>query len=129
MEIWKDIKGYENLYQISNKGRVKSLSHINNLGRLRPECILGNRPNDRGYHTSVLYNNGKSKTFKVHRLVASAFLDNINNKPQVNHKDGIKSNNNVENLEWATISENMKHAFKNGLVTIKTRRNKKGQYI
>jgi len=129
MEIWKDIKGYENLYQISNKGRVKSLSHINNLGRLRPECILGNRPNDRGYHTAVLYNNGKSKTFKVHRLVAFAFLDNINNKPQVNHKDGIKSNNNVENLEWATISENMKHAFKNGLVTIKTRRNKKGQYI
>ena len=129
MEIWKNIKDYENLYQISNKGRVKSLAHINNLGRLRPECILGNRPTDRGYHTVVLYNNGKAKTFKVHRLVAAAFIDNLNNKPHVNHKDGIKSNNTLENLEWVTISENIKHAFENGLIKAKTSRNSKGQYI
>lgn len=125
MEIWKDIIGYENLYQVSNIGRVKSLSHINNLGRLRPECILGNRPTDRGYHTAVLYNNGKCKTFKVHRLVATAFLYNEMNKPHVNHIDGIKSNNNVENLEWCTISENIKHAFKTGLNKGRFSKNKK----
>jgi hypothetical protein len=129
MEIWKEIKGYEGLYQVSNYGRIKSLSHINYLGRLRQECILGSRLSDRGYHTAVLYNNGKPKSFRVHQLVAKAFIDNPFNKPHVNHLDGIKSNNFIDNLEWVTISENQKHAFKNGLNRITCKRNEKGKFI
>lgn len=129
MEIWKDVQGYENLYQVSNYGRIKSLAHINNLGRLRPECILGVRLSDRGYHTAVLYNNGKPKSFRVHQIVAKAFIPNPENKPHVNHLDGVKSNNCVENLEWVTISENMKHAFKIGLNKISCERDSKGRFI
>lgn len=129
MEIWKDIEGYENLYQVSTYGRIKSLSHINNLGRLRPECILGIRLSDRGYHSAVLYNNGKPKSFRVHQLVARAFIPNPNNKPHVNHLDGVKGNNLVENLEWVTISENAKHAFKTGLNRITCERDEKGRFI
>ena len=129
MEIWKEIKGYEGLYQVSNYGRIKSLSHINNLGRFRPECILGNRLTDRGYHTAVLYNNGKPKSFRVHQLVAKAFIDNSLNKPHVNHLDGVKSNNFVDNLQWVTISENQKHAFKIGLNKISCERDSKGKFI
>jgi hypothetical protein len=129
MENWKDVKGYEGLYQVSNLGRIKSLSHINYLGRLRQKCILGNRLSDRGYHTAVLYNNGKPKSFRVHRLVANAFIDNSNNKPHVNHIDGVKSNNLVTNLEWVTISENQKHAFKTGLNKINCSRDSKGKFV
>lgn len=129
MEVWKDIEGYENLYQVSTYGRIKSLSHINNLGRLRPECILGIRLSDRGYHSAVLYNNGKPKSFRVHQLVARAFIPNPNNKPHVNHLDGVKGNNLVENLEWVTISENAKHAFKTGLNRITCERDEKGRFI
>jgi hypothetical protein len=93
MEIWKEIKGYENLYEVSSYGRIKSLSHIDNLGRLRPECILGNRLSDRGYHTVVLYNNNKPKSFRTHQLVAKAFISNPHKKPHVNHLDGVKGNN------------------------------------
>jgi hypothetical protein len=129
MEIWKDIDGYKNLYQVSNFGRIKSLSHVNNLGKLRQECILGNRLSDRGYHTAVLYNNGKPKSFRVHRLVAFAFIPNLDNKPHVNHIDGVKSNNLVENLEWVTISENQKHAFDIGLNKINCERDSKGKFV
>jgi hypothetical protein len=129
MEIWNDVEGYENLYQISNYGKVKSLSHINNLGKLRPECILKDRFTDRGYNTAVLYNNGKPKTYKVHRLVAKAFIENISNKPHVNHIDGDKKNNFVDNLEWVTISENQKHAFRTGLKTISCKRDAKGKFL
>jgi hypothetical protein len=129
MEIWKNIEGYENLYQISNYGKVKSLSHINNLGKLRPECMLKDRYTDRGYNTAVLYNNGKRNTFKVHRLVAKAFIKNILNKPHINHIDGNKSNNFVLNLEWVTISENQKHAFKIGLNKVNCKRDSKGKFL
>jgi hypothetical protein len=129
MENWKDVQGYEGLYQVSNLGRVKSLSHVNYLGRLRQECILGNRLSDRGYHTAVLYNNGKSKSFRVHRLVANAFIENPNNKPHVNHIDGVKSNNLVSNLEWVTISENQKHAFKTGLNKVNCKRDSTGKFV
>jgi|LakMenEpi03Aug12_release.lakeMendotaPanAssembly.Ray.scaffolds.fasta_scaffold1209567_2 hypothetical protein len=129
MENWKDVEGYEGLYQVSNLGRIKSLPHVNYLGRLRQECILGNRLSDRGYHTAVLYNNGKPKSFRVHRLVANAFIDNPNNKPHVNHIDGVKSNNLVSNLEWVTISENQKHAFKIGLNKISCDRDSRGKFV
>jgi len=107
-EIWKDIEGYEGLYQISNLGNVKSLY-------FEPPIILKSSKDSRGYLYVVLSKNGKQKIGRIHRLVASAFICNPKNKPQVNHIDGVKSNNTVKNLEWVTNAENMKHASKNGL--------------
>lgn len=104
-EEWKCINGYENLYQISNFGNIK-----NNKGQ-----ILKQFKNHKGYLITQLSNNGKSKTFIVHRLVAQAFIPNPENKPQINHKDTNKLNNYIDNLEWVTNSENKKHAKLNGL--------------
>ena len=101
-EIWKDIKNYEGLYQISNLGRVKSLWY----GR---EKILIPVKLKNGYLRVILCKNGILKTYYVHRLVAEAFLDNPNNLPQVNHKDENKQNNNVENLEWCTNEYNINY--------------------
>ncbi len=93
-EIWKDIKDYESLYQISNHGRVKSLSRqitSHNKGYTRKERIR--KPFDtKGYYSVTLHKNSKRKTFLVHRLVAQAFISNPENKPEVNHKDGDKKN-------------------------------------
>ena len=101
-EIWKDIKGYEGLYQISNTGRVWSVQ--------RQKYLMAYIAN--GYYKVDLYaKNGKRKKEYVHRLVALAFIDNPNNLPQVNHIDGNKINDNVENLEWVTVKENMYHSY------------------
>lgn len=103
MEVWKDIKGYESLYQVSNTGKIKSL-------RFGRERIL--KPIKRqGYLRVDLI----SKWFSVHRLVALHFIPNPENKPEVNHKDGDKKNNCVDNLEWNTAQENMRHAHDTGL--------------
>jgi len=99
------ILGYENLYSISKNGEVLS----NNGKKLKTEITKF------GYCRCALYSNGNTKRFAIHRLVAMAFIPNPENKPQVNHKDGNKKNNCVENLEWVTASENIFHAFKNGL--------------
>lgn len=107
-ELWKDIQGYEGLYQVSNTGKIKSL----HLGKNR---ILRSTPNSCGYHKVELYKNKKSKVFYVHRIVAMSFIDNTYGKPQINHIDGNKNNNSVSNLEWVTASENQKHALKNNL--------------
>lgn len=104
MEEWKDIKGYEGKYQISNRGRVKSLGN----NKTRKEKIL--RPGKRNNYLFInLYKNGKSKKYNIHRLVAEHFLPNPDNLPVINHKDENKLNNNVENLEWCTQEYNMNY--------------------
>lgn len=112
MEIWKDIEGYNNKYQISNYGRVKSL-YNNHLEKR--EVILKPRKSNNGYLYINLYKNSKCKTKRIHRLVAEAFLYNKNKLEQVNHIDGNKLNNNVNNLEWISASDNCKHAYINSL--------------
>lgn len=110
-EIWKDIKGYENRYQISNLGNVKSKeryekNNINGGKRLIKEHIL--KPNIRnGYYVVQIKKNGKRHTFQVSRLVAEAFIPNPKNKSQVNHIDYNRLNNKVINLEWTTVLENI----------------------
>jgi hypothetical protein len=101
-EKWKTVKGFED-YKISNFGRIKSLK--NNRTR-----ILKHGSNPSGYCISSFFVNGKQFSFLTHRLVASHFLTNYKSKKEVNHRDGDKKNNHVFNLEWATRSENMKHA-------------------
>lgn len=105
-EIWKDIKEYEGLYQISNTGKVRSFL-TNKLLKLAI--------NHKGYKVTYLYKNGKRKTISVHRLVAINFILNPHNYPQVNHIDGNKQNNNMDNLEWCDNDYNQRHAQKNGL--------------
>ena len=102
MEIYVDIKGYEGLYQVSNKGNVKSL--ISNKGTKREKIL--NPIIGRGYNRVRLFKNKQNRLYSVHRLVAEAFLPNPNNYPCVNHKDECKTNNNVENLEWCTHKYN-----------------------
>lgn len=111
MELWKDIKDYEGRYQISSYGNIRSLNYLGhgNIRKLAP------MKDTKGYLRIGLYCNGKRKIFKIHRLVAQAFIDNPCNKAEVNHKDGVKTNNCVENLEWATARENSLHAYKHGL--------------
>jgi len=105
-EIWKDIEGYEGLYQVSNLGRVKSI--ITNI-IMKPSYCKSN------YLKVKLCKNGRQKTIQIHRLVAENFIDNIYNKPQINHIDCNKENNRVDNLEWVTAKENTAHAINNGL--------------
>lgn len=116
-EVWKDIKGYEGLYQVSNLGRIKRLkkSFIDSLGRKYhyDERIYKLQKDNNGY---LLVTLPKSRLFRVHRLVASAFLENPNNLKEINHIDGNKSNSNVLNLEWVTHKQNMKHALESGLM-------------
>lgn len=114
-EVWKDIKGYEGLYQVSNFGRIKSLERKRiDRNQILPEKILSIRKKENGYLTVSLNKNTKDKKHLVHRLVAQAFIPNIDNKPCINHKDENKTNNNVDNLEWCThkYNSNYNNLFK-----------------
>jgi hypothetical protein len=115
IEEWKPVERFESLYQVSNIGRVKSLGRIGvKSGNIKPniwkERILSGYSKS-NYPKVGLRKDGIQTTFNVHYLVAKAFVANPNNKPFVNHKDGVRSNNNFENLEWVTHQENMKHAY------------------
>ncbi|MHB8096079.1 MAG: NUMOD4 domain-containing protein [Erysipelotrichaceae bacterium] len=113
-EIWKDVKNFEGLYQISNLGNVKSLKKMHGV-LLKEERILKPSLSKHGYRKVNLCKCSKFTYIVVSRLVAINFIDNPYNKPQVNHIDGIKTNDNVNNLEWCTASENLIHAYKTGL--------------
>lgn len=113
-EIWRPIKGYEGIYEISHLGRIKSLSRFTYQNHWIKEKILS--PSICcGYLVAGLSKNGITKCYKYHRLLAIAFIPNPNSLPQINHKDGDKQNNNLENLEWCDCQHNVKHAFANGL--------------
>ena len=118
-EEWKDITGYEGMYQISNLGNVRSLVRDRCNGGVLKEKILRNRPSKSRtgavYYQVALFKNGKRKNFSVHRLVANEFIPNTENKPFINHIDGNPSNNHVSNLEWCTPKENTIHAWEMGL--------------
>lgn len=111
-EIWKDIEGYEGLYQISSFGRIKSLKRLGEDGRQLPEKIL-KTSNSHGYRSIVLRKNGKSWTYSVHRLVGKTFVPNPENKPCINHKDENRKNNHADNLEWVTQKENANYGTRN----------------
>lgn len=126
MEVWKDIPGYEGLYQVSNLGRVKSLDRVVQKGettrRFHGKIIAASNKKN-GYLQIKLYKNGVRQFYGVHRLVAECFVLNPDGKPQVNHIDGDKRNNRADNLEWCTASENQLHAVSHGLHGAKLERN------
>ena len=124
-EIWKDVVGYEGIYQVSSLGRIKSLPKKIKMRNqfTEKEMILKPLKTKGGYYSIHLANGkGNRKRCQIHRLVAKAFLSNPNNKPQVNHIDGNKKNNCVSNLEWCTAKENNTHALKTGLKELSYRR-------
>lgn len=101
-EIWKDVVGYEQYYQISSHGKLRSVRR----GR-----IMSAPPNSSGYHHTSLNAKGSTKGIYIHLIVAGHFVDNPFSKPEINHKDGDKSNNKCNNLEWVTKCENMRHSY------------------
>lgn len=114
MVIWRDIIGYEGIYQVSNTGEVKRIGvYTNQTGKTwSSERLLNPSIKENGYMFVGLSKNGKVSAKYIHRLVAMAFIDNPLKKPTVNHKDGNRRNNNVENLEWSTFLENNMHSIK-----------------
>ena len=116
-EVWRDIEGYEGLYQVSSEGRVKSLErklpHWRGGERIQKERILKPRVDRDGYLRLDLHAGGKTRTFFVHRLVCQAFHENPDNKPQINHINEIKTDNRACNLEWCTCKQNINHGSRN----------------
>lgn len=123
-ETWKPVAGYEGFYEVSNQGRVRSLDKlrvgsngwVNCTFHVRGRILKPYRTGKgEGYQTVELHKNGKGKNKKVHRLVAEAFLPNPDSLPEVNHIDGDKNNNSVNNLEWASGKDNIQHSYNTGL--------------
>ena len=114
-EQWKAIKGNREIYEVSNFGNVRTKDREGARGRNIKGHVLAQHDNSNGYPRCDMNFDGKRKSYLVHRLVAKSFIPNPENKPDVNHKNGNKHDNSVENLEWCTKSENEKHAWKTGL--------------
>lgn len=118
-EIWKDIKGYEGKYQVSNYGRVKSLwiehNTFNGIKKIQREKILLQKKDNLGYISYGLFKNGKSKRLRAHKLVVEAFIGTIPKDMAVNHINGIKTDNRIDNLEICTFSHNIREAFRLGI--------------
>lgn len=119
-EIWKDIKGYEGLYQISNLGRVKSLERICfqsplKKRKINEKIMKFDKSSKAGYIRISLNKDGNKKKYSVHRLVAQTFIPNPHNYPQINHIDENKQNNNINNLEWCTVKYNNNYGSRKGL--------------
>lgn len=118
---WIDIRGYEGIYQICKAGKVRSLDKIvNNYPHSKRKCkgrVLKPLADKLGYHYFQLSDkDGNIKNHKLHRLLCTMFIPNPNSYPEVNHKNGVKHDNRLENLEWCTHQQNMKHAYDNGLI-------------
>ena len=122
-EVWKDVAGYEGLYQVSNLGRIKSMERYckdRSSVRLIPETfkkasLSGTEKNGQHYLQVALFKDGKRRLYRIHRIVAEMFIPNPENKEVVNHKNGNKHDNRVDNLEWCTNAENNAHAISTGL--------------
>ena len=135
-DIWKDVRGYEGLYVVSDSGQIKSIArtkpYLNGV-RKRQEQIMRWHLVNGGYAQLMLTNKrGERHSYLVHRIVAEAFVPNPSNLPQVNHIDGNKLNNRAENLEWCTAKENMVHSLNSGLRTdakLVDMFSKNGEYI
>jgi hypothetical protein len=128
-EVWKAVKGYEDHYEISNLGRVRSLDRVvfrndkGTGGEIKMKGIIRKLTSTKkGYHSLVLTKNKISRTISLHVLVANNFIKNPYNKDQINHINGLKTDNRIENLEWCTSQENVDHAYQNGL-------RKRGQHV
>lgn len=117
-EIWKDVKGYEELYKISNTGKLRSKDRAilksDGVIQHRRGILIALQLNSDGYLQGKLCKNGGMKTVSIHRLVAEHFLPNPNKLPEVNHKDYDRTNNDIKNLEWSTHTENVRHSAKAG---------------
>lgn len=108
MEEWKDIKGYEGLYQVSNLGNIRSLQ--SRWGKRVQPRIVNQHITENGYKRVGLSKNNKQKLFMVHRLVADTFMPNSNANLEINHKDYCRTNNNLNNLEWMSHEDNVKYS-------------------
>lgn len=115
MEIWKDVKNYEGLYQVSNLGNVKRISSFKGVNKqYLNDYYLKPLDNGKGYYRIKLTKNNSAKRIMLHRIIAEAFILNELNKPFINHINGNKKDNSIENLEWCTQSENCLHSVKLG---------------
>jgi hypothetical protein len=115
-EEWKSVQDYESCYEISNLGRVKSLSRILKNNQFKKELIRTGGIDNKGYYSIILSKDGKNKRMAIHRLIALHFIDNPEDKCCINHIDGNRVNNSLSNLEWVTLTENARHAYDTGLI-------------